>query len=133
MLIYIITHQYAPHSKYINELKMDIDWNKKRTPYILGILAGLPPCIFEILIYTQCFTYTLSYGFLSGLLTILSFSTGTFLGLFPLAIISEYTDKQGYGEAANHSKVSIIMIILIIVFNFIIMFLSIIQIDIFAI
>jgi len=131
MLIYIITHRYAPHSKYADELKMDIDWNRKRTPYVFGILAGLPPCIFEILIYTQCFTWTLSYGLISGLLTIISFSVGTFLGLFPLAIISEFGSKRRRTNTERSSKVSLIMIILIIIFNIIILGFSIFRIDIF--
>ncbi len=131
MLIYIITHHYAPHSKYADELKMDIDWDRKRTPYVIGVLAGLPPCIFEILIYTQCFTWTLSYGLLSGFLTIVTFSVGTFLGLFPLAIISEYGSKRRRIRNQKSSKVSIIMITLIIVFNILILFLSVFRIDIF--
>ena len=131
MLIFIITHHYAPHSKYADELKMDIDWNRKRTPYVFGILAGLPPCIFEILIYTQCFTWTLSYGLISGLLTIISFSVGTFLGLFPLAIISEFGSKRRRTNTERSSKVSLIMIILIIIFNIIILGFSIFRIDIF--
>ncbi len=131
MLIYIITHHYAPHCKYADELKMDIDWDRKRTPYIIGILAGLPPCIFEILIYTQCFTWTLSYGLLSGFLTIISFSVGTFLGLFPLAIISEYGSKRRKKKNQKSSKVSIIMIILIIFFNLLILGYSVFRIDIF--
>jgi len=131
MLIYIITHHYAPHSKYADELKMDIDWDRKRTPYVIGILAGLPPCIFEILIYTQCFTWTLSYGLLSGFLTIISFSVGTFLGLFPLAIISEYSSKRRKIKNQRSSKVSIIMIILIIFFNILILVYSVFRIHIF--
>lgn len=133
MLIYIITHHYAPHSRYADELKMDIDWNRKRTPYIIGILAGIPPCIFEILIYTQCFTWTLSYGLISGLLTVLSFSLGTFLGLFPLAIIREFGSRRRRIETQRSSKVSLIMIILIIFFNIVILFYSIFRIDIFPI
>jgi len=131
ILIFIITHHYAPHSKYADELKMDIDWDRKRTPYVIGVLAGLPPCIFEILIYTQCFTWTLSYGLLSGFLTILSFSVGTFLGLFPLAIITEYSSKKRKIKNQTSSKVSIIMIILIIFFNILILILSVFRIDIF--
>jgi len=131
MLFYIFTRQYTPHSKHTDELKLDIDWQSKRTPYILGILAGAPPCIFEILIYTQCFTWTLSYGILSGLLTIISFSIGTFLGLFPLAMLSQYGSRIRKSSQKKSSILSLIMIILIIFFNTIILFLSLFRIEIF--
>lgn len=131
MLIFIITRQYTPHSKHADELKLDIDWKRKRTPYIFGILAGIPPCIFEILIYTQCFTWSLSYGLISGLLTITSFSVGTFLGLFPLAMISQYGSRIRKSSRKKSSKLSIIMIILIIFFNIIIIVLSFYRIEIF--
>ncbi len=131
MLFYIFTREYTLHSKHAEELKLDIDWQRKRTPYILGILAGALPCIFEILIYTQCFTLTLSYGILSGLLTVISFSIGTFLGLFPLAMVSQYGLRITKSSQNKSSILSLIMIILIIFFNTIIIFFSLFRIDIF--
>ncbi|MGV9171020.1 MAG: hypothetical protein ACOC35_00450, partial [Promethearchaeia archaeon] len=65
LLFFIMRRDYAPHDHYKDDL-MSLNWEKKRTPFLFGMLAGYPPCIFELFIYSQCFTWSLSYGFLEG-------------------------------------------------------------------
>lgn len=133
MLFYLVTHQYSPHSKQVESYTMDIDWKKKRTPYIFGILAGSPPCVFEIIIYAQVFTYTASYGIPIGFLTILFFTLGTFLGLFPLAIVRQYGTKNRPNDKPKTSNVSIIMLIIIVFVNVILLIMAFFQVEIFPI
>jgi sulfite exporter TauE/SafE len=131
MLIYVVSHHYNPHSRHVDEYQMEIDWSKKRTPYIFGILAGSPPCVFEILIYAQVFTYTVSYGIPGGLLTILFFSIGTVLGLFQLEIIRQYGLKKIPSTKSRSNLISIIMLVFIIFINVVLLIMAFFQIDVF--
>ncbi len=134
MLIYITRRGYMPHSKgkYSDDLG-DFDWEKKRTPYLFGILAGFPPCIFEFIVYSQVWTYSLSYGYLEGIFTVFYFSIGTFVGLFPLALAKQGTFQFLKPKDAKRNRIFFIMIILILIFNSIIMILSFLRIDVFPV
>jgi len=134
LLFFITRRDYNPHSKgKYNEEILQLNWEKKRTPYLFGIIAGFPPCIFELIVYSQCFTYSLSYGFAEGILTVFYFSLGTFIGLFLLALAKQSTTQMVGSKEDNKNRVLFIMIILIVLINIIIMILSFLRIDVFAV
>ncbi len=134
ILLFVTQRDYNPHSKakYHEDISQ-FNWEKNRTPYLFGILAGFPPCIFELFIYTQCLTYSLSYGYIEGILTVFFFSLGTFIGLYPLAIAKHSTYNAIKPKDKNRKRVFIIIILVILIFNSIIIILSILRIDIFAV
>lgn len=135
-LFYVVTRRnYSPHSKFKTSLA-DLNWNKQRTPYIFGLLAGFPPCIFELLIYSQCLVYSLSYGWVAGFFVVFYFALGTFIGLFPLALAKQTAEniipKEGK-DTQNNNTIFIAMLSIVIVLNIIIMILSFLRIHIFPI
>ena len=95
-----------------------------KTPLIFGILAGFAPCIFEIFIYSQAVIESTSRGFLGGFLYVLFFSIGTFIGLFPLALAKLGGSQIIKRTKSNRSKITYIMTAVIILFNIIIIILS---------
>jgi sulfite exporter TauE/SafE len=132
ILIFILRTDYAPHSKFKESSLINLDWEKNRTSYLFGILCGFAPCIFEVIIYSQCLQYTLSSGFIEGLLIVFYFSLGTFVGLFPLALVKQGTSrfvKQKRNPRRN--KIMIAMLGIIIGFNIIVMIFSYFRIDFF--
>ncbi|MFX1339540.1 MAG: sulfite exporter TauE/SafE family protein [Promethearchaeota archaeon] len=129
-LFFITRRDYEPHSKLRKQFS-NLDWDKKRTPYLLGVLSGFPPCIFELFIYSQCLIFSLSYGFVEALLTVFYFSIGTFIGLFPLALAKESFEVQINDH--KRRRIYIIMIMIIIIFNTIIMILAFLRIHIFPV
>ncbi|MHA1148996.1 MAG: urease accessory protein UreH domain-containing protein [Promethearchaeota archaeon] len=132
LLFFVTRRDYLPHSRYKEQIPL-LNWNKTRTPYLFGLLAGFPPCIFELFIYSQCLTYSLSYGFFQGILTVFYFSLGTFIGLFPFALAKQ-SSSQLLGETpSKKKKIFFIMILIIIIFNVIIMILSFLRIDVFTV
>ena len=133
LLFFIMMRGYIPHSKQKEELSQ-LNWEKKKTPYLFGILAGFPPCIFELLIYSWCLQWSLQggLGFIDGIFTVFYFSLGTFVGLFPLAIAKQSTSQ--FMKTSNNKKkhlVLIIMIFIVIIFNLIVMILSFLSIPVF--
>jgi sulfite exporter TauE/SafE len=129
-LFFITQRDYEPHSKLRKQFSK-LDWDKKRTPYLLGILSGFPPCIFELFIYSQCLIFSLSYGFVEAILTVLYFSIGTFIGLFPLALAKQSFETK-FPEQ-KRKRIYVIMIMIIILFNIVIMILSFLRIHIFPV
>ncbi len=133
ILLFFITRKgYSPHSRFKDEI-VSLDWEKLRTPYIFGLLAGFPPCFFELFIYSQCFTYALSYSPLVGLVTVFYFSLGTFIGLYPLALMQHGTAQIIKTKEGHQDVVFYIMIIIIVVFNVIVMILSFYRFDVFSV
>ena len=94
LLFFIIRKGYMPHSKHRDEIDK-FNWEKKKTPYLFGVLAGFAPCILELIIYTECLRWSLQggFGFLDGIFTVFYFSVGTFIGLFPLALAKHGTSQ----------------------------------------
>ena len=134
LLFYISRKGYMPHSKgRLSSELVDLNWEKLRTPYLFGILAGFPPCIFELIMYSQVLSYSLSYGYLEAIFSIFYFSIGTFIGLFPLALAKQSTAQFFKPTENSKNRIFFIMIALIIIFNSIIMILSFLQIDIFPV
>jgi sulfite exporter TauE/SafE len=133
-LFFITRREYLPHNRFQEEIK-EFNWDRKRTPFLLGLLAGYPPCIFELFIYSQCFTWSLSYGFGQGILTVFYFSLGTFIGLFLLALAKQGTSKLlgDLTESSKRDKLYYLMLLIIIIFNIIIMILSFFRIDIYSV
>ena len=78
ILFFLTRRDYMPHSRYSQEITT-LDWNRKKTPYFFGILAGFAPCIFDLIIYSQSIQLSLGYGFIEGLLVVFYFSLGTFV------------------------------------------------------
>ncbi|TFG22417.1 MAG: hypothetical protein EU529_10500 [Promethearchaeota archaeon] len=142
-LFFITRKEYFPHSKYKDSI-MNLDWNKRRTPYIFGLLAGFPPCLFELYIYSQCLIFSLSYGWLEGFFTVFYFSLGTLIGLFPLALAKrtaetikpfpkETKTKMEGSEKTKKNTIYVIMLLIIIGVNIIIMVLSFLEINLFTV
>lgn len=132
LLFYIIRRGYYPHSKQKDEISQ-LNWEKKRTPYLFGVLAGFAPCIFELIIFTQCLQYSLGggLGFIDGIFTVFYFSLGTFIGLFPLALAKHGTAQIIHAKDSKRNGILIMMIIIIILFNSVVMILSILGIHVF--
>ncbi|MFW9880118.1 MAG: sulfite exporter TauE/SafE family protein [Candidatus Thorarchaeota archaeon] len=132
LLFFITRRGYIPHSKRKDEI-FQFNWEKKKTPYLFGILAGFAPCIFEFIIYTQCLTYSLNppFGFIDGIFTVFYFSLGTFIGLFPLALAKHGTSQIMKTKDSKKRWILIIMILIIIGFNFVVLILSFLRIQIF--
>ena len=130
LLFFITIKKYMPHSKYKDELS-DLNWEKNKTPYLFGILAGFAPCIFELLIYSQCLQYSLSGIFIDGIFIVFYFSLGTFIGLFPLALAKHGTSQIRKSKELKKNWILIIMILIIIIFNTVVMILSFLRIPVF--
>lgn len=136
-LFFITRKGYLPHSRFKKDI-LQLNWGKRRTPYIFGMLAGFPPCIFELFIYSQCLIFSLTYGFVEAILTVFYFSLGTFVGLFPLALAKQGFETQITGKTneiriTKKNKIFYLMILIIIIFNTIIMVLSFLHIHIFPV
>ncbi|TFG05350.1 MAG: hypothetical protein EU539_09405 [Promethearchaeota archaeon] len=132
-LFFVSRKDYTPHSKHKEEI-INLNWDKRRTPYLLGILSGFPPCIFELFIYSQCLIFSLSYGFLEALLIVFYFSLGTFIGLFPLAVAKRGFEQKGKKEKViGRNKIYIIMFLIIVLVNTTIMILAFLRIHIFPV
>ncbi|MHA1804452.1 MAG: urease accessory protein UreH domain-containing protein [Promethearchaeota archaeon] len=132
-LLFLLTNiNYMPHSRS-KEIKLiqNLNWEKLRTPLFVGILAGFPPCIFELFIYSQCLTLSLSYGYVEGVLSVFYFALGTVVGIFPLALAKQSTQYIIKTRDSRRTKIFVAMLIIIIVFNTIIMILSFLRINIF--
>jgi ABC-type nickel/cobalt efflux system permease component RcnA len=132
LLVFISRRDYMPHSKYSKEI-VKLNWERKKTPYLFGVLVGFAPCIFELIIYSQCLQYSLGYGFLEGFLVVFYFSLGTFIGLFPLALAKYGTSQILKPREGRRKTIFFIMISIIIVFNVFVMILSVLRISVFPI
>ncbi len=130
LLLFIMRRKYMPHSKYREGL-VELNWEKKKTPYLFGILAGFAPCIFELIIYSQCLTYSLSGFFVDGIFLVFYFSLGTFVGLFPLALAKHGTSQMLKAKEPKTNRILLSMIFIIIAFNAVIMILSFLHIPVF--
>ncbi len=132
LLFFITRKDYFPHSKHKDEI-FQFNWEKKKTPYLFGIVAGFAPCIFEVFIYSQCLTYSLGggFGFLDGIFTVFYFSLGTFIGLFPLALAKHGTSQIIKSDKSKKNLILIVMILIIIAFNTVVMILSFLKIRVF--
>ncbi len=95
MMYQIRKKKYWPHSEQLQELIENLPTlrSRKRTSFLLGILAGIPPCIFEIAIYTHASILSIEYGWGNGVWTVFFFGIGTWLGLIPLALIGTMSGK----------------------------------------
>jgi len=132
LLFFIIRKGYMPHSKHRDEIDR-FNWEKKKTPYLFGILAGFAPCILELIIYFKCLEFSLQggFGFIDGIFTVFYFSLGTFIGLFPLALAKHGTSQIIKTKEKQRSGVLITMILIIVIFNGTVMILSFLRIPIF--
>ncbi len=132
ILFFLTRRDYTPHSKYSKEIST-LDWELKKTPFFFGILAGFAPCIFELIIYSQSFQFSLGYGFIEGLLVVFYFSLGTFVGLFPLALAKYGTSQMVKPNIKRRKVIFYMMILIIIAFNSVVMILSFLRISVFPI
>jgi sulfite exporter TauE/SafE len=132
ILFFLTRRDYMPHSRYSQEIT-SLDWDKKKTPYFFGILAGFAPCIFDLIIYTQSFQLSLGYGFIEGLLVVFYFSLGTFVGLFPFALAKYGTAQIVKPNVKRRKVIFYLMIIIIVGFNSVVMILSFLRISVFPI
>jgi sulfite exporter TauE/SafE len=132
ILFFLTRRDYLPHSRYSQEIPT-LDWGVKKTPYFFGILAGFAPCIFDLIIYSQSFQFSLGYGFIEGLLVVFYFSLGTFVGLFPLGLAKYGTSQIVKPNDKRRKVIFYLMILIIIIFNSVVMILSFLRISVFPI
>ena len=132
ILFFLTRRDYTPHSRYSKEIST-LDWELKKTPFFFGVLAGFAPCIFELIIYSQSFQFSLGYGFIEGLLVVFYFSLGTFVGLFPLALAKYGTSQMVKPNIKRRKAIFYLMISIIIAFNSVVMILSFLRISVFPI
>jgi len=132
ILFFLTRRDYMPHSRYSQEIPT-LDWDRKKTPYFFGILAGFAPCIFDLIIYSQSFQLSLGYGFIEGLLVVFYFSLGTFVGLFPFALAKYGTAQIVKPNVKRRKLIFYLMIIIIVGFNSVVMILSSLRISVFPI
>jgi sulfite exporter TauE/SafE len=89
MLFQNKSKRLIPHHQQGNEISETFKQRngqfQKKTAFILGMVAGIPPCVFELAIYTQAFTFSASSGVINGIFVVFFFGIGTWIGLFPLA------------------------------------------------
>ncbi|WP_371805786.1 urease accessory protein UreH domain-containing protein [Candidatus Lokiarchaeum ossiferum] len=95
MIYQIRKKTYWPHSDQFQELTESISTlrAKKRTALLLGLLAGIPPCIFELGVYFEAAFLAGNYGWGNGVWIIFFFGIGTWLGLYPLVFIGTMSGK----------------------------------------
>ncbi|MEJ2248585.1 MAG: sulfite exporter TauE/SafE family protein [Candidatus Lokiarchaeota archaeon] len=126
IFILILVTDYNPHSRFKEEnFPLNLNWERNRTSYLFGILVGFAPCIFEVIIYSQCLQYSLSSGIIEGLLIVFYFSLGTFIGLFPLALVKQGTSKfVKQDKNPRRNKIMIAMLSIIVIFNVFVMIFS---------
>ena len=132
ILLFLTRRDYMPHSRYSQEIT-SLDWDRKKTPYFFGILAGFAPCIFDLIIYSQSIQLSLGYGFIEGLLVVFYFSLGTFVGLFPFALAKYGTAQIVKPNVKRRKVIFYLMIIIIVGFNSAVMILSFLRISVFPI
>jgi len=132
LFLFITRSNYTQtiHSRYKDEI-VRLNWEKLRTPFFFGIIVGFAPCVFEFYIYYKCLTLALTYDFLWVITYIFYFSLGTFIGLFLLALAKHGTAQIRNPEEKKRSIVYVIMILVIIVFNIVIMIVSLFKVNIF--
>ena len=89
MLFRLRKHKYLPHSDQLQELSQNIGLlrKRKRTAFLLGILAAIPPCIVETAVYILGIGYSATYGWGNGVWVFFFFSLGTFIGLIPFTFM----------------------------------------------
>ncbi|MCP4760889.1 MAG: sulfite exporter TauE/SafE family protein [archaeon] len=87
LMIQSFRKEYKPHSEQNKEITETFQMRqgrfRKRTAFLLGLLAGIPPCVFEIIIYNMA---GISQG-IDGIVIVLSFAIGTWIGLYGLGIL----------------------------------------------
>ena len=101
LLVQVLRRKHNPHSKQESEITETFQQRegrfRKRSSFFLGMLAGLPPCVFETYIYSQAITFSAGSGFINGVAIVFFFSIGSLLGLIPLSmfgIIGSYARKR---------------------------------------
>jgi sulfite exporter TauE/SafE/preprotein translocase subunit Sss1 len=89
MIIQLSRKIYFPHTDQMQELGESLHTlkSRKRTAFLLGLLAGIPPCLFELAIYLQAINISIVYGWGNGTLSVFFFGIGTWVGLYPLALL----------------------------------------------
>ncbi|MHA1745086.1 MAG: urease accessory protein UreH domain-containing protein, partial [Promethearchaeota archaeon] len=95
MLFRLKKQAYWPHSDQLQEITEGLSTlrSRKRTAFLLGMLAGIPPCIFEMAVYISGVSFAVSYGWGNGVWTIFFFGIGTWIGLYPLALVGTVHGK----------------------------------------
>lgn len=101
LFVQVLRRKHNPHSKQEGEITETFQQRegrfRKRSSFFLGILAGLPPCVFETYIYLQAISFSVSSGFINGVAVVFFFNIGSLLGLIPLSmfgIIGSYARKR---------------------------------------
>ena len=95
MLFQIFRRTYWPHTDQYQELGESLPTlkQKKRTGFLLGLLAAMPPCIFQLTEYSQAIVFSMQSSWGNGVWTVF-FGIGTWIGLYPLALIGTMSGRS---------------------------------------
>jgi len=95
LLVQVLRRKFQPHSNQnggmVKKFQQNGSQHRLQTGFLLGIFAGLTPCLFEIAI----FTYAAGIGITNGLMLCAFFAGGTLIGMFPYAIFGVHRFRNG--------------------------------------
>jgi cytochrome c biogenesis protein CcdA len=122
LLIQLFRKKINPHSKQSEEIVKEFQENgnkhRARTGFLLGLFAGLSPCLFEIAV----FTFAAGIGIMNGLLLIAFYAIGTLVGMFPYALFGMHRIKKGKPcfqinrfSIKKVSKIEVVSVILLLI------------------
>ncbi|TFG19550.1 MAG: hypothetical protein EU530_05910 [Promethearchaeota archaeon] len=123
LLVQVLRRKFHPHSKQnggiVKKFQENGSEHRVRTGFLLGIFAGLTPCLFEVAI----FTYAAGIGIDNGLILITFYAIGALVGMFPFAIFGMHRIRNGkpYLPARNIfglrriSKIEVVSVILLLI------------------
>ncbi|MBN2154435.1 MAG: sulfite exporter TauE/SafE family protein [Candidatus Lokiarchaeota archaeon] len=119
LLIQLYRRKFRPHSCYNSKFVKKIQGNNKNrihTGFLVGIIAGFTPCLYEIAI----FLYAAGIGIGNGMILVSLYALGILIGIFPYAIFGVNRNKKrhlsrsrSYGEPSI-SKIEIASMILLL-------------------
>jgi ABC-type nickel/cobalt efflux system permease component RcnA len=131
LLVQVLRRKFQPHSSQnggiVKKFQENGSRHRLRTGFLLGIFAGLTPCLFEIAI----FTYAAGIGITNGLILSAFFAVGTLIGIFPYAVFGVHrfrdeklsqTARKLFGlpkiSKTEIASVLLLLIVAILLFSF---------------
>ncbi len=95
LLVQLSRRKMSPHSRQnggiVRKFQENGEKHRVKTGFLLGIFAGLTPCLFEVAI----FTYAAGSGIASGLILTVFYAVGALIGMFPFASFGMHRLKSG--------------------------------------
>ena len=120
LLVQVFRRKLNPHSRQnegiVKRFQENGEKERVKTGFVLGIIAGLTPCLFEIAI----FTYGASIGIKNGVFLVVAYALGSLIGLFPFAVFGVNRVRRGKLKPARTlinpkiSKIEVVSVILLL-------------------